>query len=456
MVSPVSVTWRAKVNDIVHDDQDRGRLTRRHARATAQCRNLLPVSDETQPRPRFLDRFWQPPRAHGEIIEDRTVSFLELFYDLTYVVVIARAAHHLAGHVSWRGAAEFAVVFGLIWIAWINGTLYYELHGREDGRTRMFVFLQMLILALLAVFTGEATGEAGAEFAWTYVAYFVVLTWLWYSVRRVDPDEYGPITARYLSGMVLSIVILVVSSFLTDDARLVVWGAFVLLWGSSTMLLGRATISEEVASGVFVTDSMVERFGLFTIIVLGEVIVGVVEGLSEAERSAEVAVTGLLGLMIGFAYWWTFFDFAGRRLPRNAEVGRWQAPWMIAHFPVTMSITATGAAMVSLVEHGSDSSAPAATAWLLTGSVALGLVSMVLLFRTLADYDRLPTLYRTGSQSLLIAAVVVLLLGWWAPAPWLLALAVVVLLALTWLGAIRKWAEMPDPEIAYPNHPESE
>jgi low temperature requirement protein LtrA len=64
--------------------------------------------------PEFRRRFWLPPRAHGEIIEDRTVSFLELFYDLVYVVVIGRAAHHLAEHVSWRGVGEFAVIFGLI------------------------------------------------------------------------------------------------------------------------------------------------------------------------------------------------------------------------------------------------------------------------------------------------------------------------------------------------------
>ena len=49
------------------------------------------------------------PAPTAKIDHDRTVSFLELFYDLTYVVVIARAAHHLAAHVSWRGAAEFAV-----------------------------------------------------------------------------------------------------------------------------------------------------------------------------------------------------------------------------------------------------------------------------------------------------------------------------------------------------------
>ncbi len=100
----------------------------------------------------FRRYFWMPPRAHGDAIEDRSVSFLELFDDLVYVVVIARVAHTLAGHVSWRGAAAFAVVFGLIWIAWVNGTMYHDLHGRQDGRTRTFVFVQMALLALLAVF----------------------------------------------------------------------------------------------------------------------------------------------------------------------------------------------------------------------------------------------------------------------------------------------------------------
>ena len=86
----------------------------------------------------------------------RTVSFLELFYDLVYVAVIAQAAHHLAEHVSTRGAGEFAIVFSLVWIAWVNGSLYIEIHGRDDGRTRVIVFTQMSVLVLLAVFTGDA------------------------------------------------------------------------------------------------------------------------------------------------------------------------------------------------------------------------------------------------------------------------------------------------------------
>ena len=65
----------------------------------------------------FRRHFWQPPRAHGDVIEGREVSFLELFYDLVYVVVISQATRHLAGDVTWAGVGRFAVVFGLIWLA---------------------------------------------------------------------------------------------------------------------------------------------------------------------------------------------------------------------------------------------------------------------------------------------------------------------------------------------------
>src|SRR5688500_15239626 len=102
---------------------------------------------------------WRPPRAHDDPIPGRAVSFLELFYDLMYVAVVSQAAHHLADHVSFRGASEFAVVFALIWFAWVNGSLYLELHGREDGRTRTVVFLQMGVLAVLALYTADAPGS---------------------------------------------------------------------------------------------------------------------------------------------------------------------------------------------------------------------------------------------------------------------------------------------------------
>ena len=174
---------------------------------------------------RFKRWFWRPPRAHGEVIADRQVSNLELFYDLVYVAVLGQAAHHLAEHVSIRGLAEFAVVFALIWIAWINGTLYLELHGREDGRTRSIVFLQMGILVLLAVFTADAA-SGGWGFAVVYATYQVFQTGLWYSIWRQDRrdhPEFVPTTAGYVVGMGVSATVIGASALLPATPRLLVW-----------------------------------------------------------------------------------------------------------------------------------------------------------------------------------------------------------------------------------------
>ena len=92
---------------------------------------------------------------------------------------------------EYGGLAEFAVVFALIWIAWINGSLYLELHGRQDGRTRSIVFAQMGILVLLAVFTADAADGGGWGFAVVYATYQVVQTWLWSSVWRQDRRDHS-------------------------------------------------------------------------------------------------------------------------------------------------------------------------------------------------------------------------------------------------------------------------
>lgn len=379
------------------------------------------------------------------MIEDRTVSFLELFYDLVYVVVIARAAHALAGDITWRSVGEFVVIFGLIWMAWVNGTLYHELHGREDGRTRVFVFVQMLLLAMLAVFTDEAAGDSGRQFAIVYVLHQAVLWWLWFSVRLQDAEEFMEVTRRYLTGMMVSMGLMIISAVVPVDARGALWVFLVLLWFLSGVWFGR---SEALEAGIRATDSMVERFGLFVIIVLGEVVVGVVDGLSETGHNTRSVATGVIGLCVGFAYWWTYFDFVGRRLPKDR--GSTRTRWMFLHFPVTASIAAAGAAMVSLIEHASYERTPDATAWLLAGSVALGLLSLIFKMRTLADYDRLPTIYKPLTRVMAPAAAFALITAVWAPAPWVLALSIVVLLLWVWLFAVSRWLRLDDPETIRP------
>jgi low temperature requirement protein LtrA len=389
---------------------------------------------------RLRQWLWSPPRGHGEVVTDRTVSFLELFYDLVYVAVISRAAHHLAEHVTARGFLEFTIVFGLIWTAWVNGTLYLELHGREDGRTRTTVFLQMGILVLLAVFTADATGDSGAAFALVYAVFLAVMTWLWYTVRRQDRRDHPEFLAaagRYVAGMAVAVPAIVASAFLPAGPRLAVWAAFCVAWLVGMVLVGHSAVIEN--QGLPPTDSLVERFGLFTIIVLGEVIVGVVNGLTVPEPDVTTTVTGMIALGIGFGFWWVYFDLVGRRMPRSD--GSSLVSWMLSHLPITLSIAAAGAAMVSLVSHATDARTPANTAWLLTGSVALGLLAVTFTEQALVDADRLAAVYRPLKLAMAVTAAVALAVGWVRPAPWLLALLLDVILSALWIFAASRFLQ---------------
>jgi low temperature requirement protein LtrA len=375
--------------------------------------------------------FRTPPRRHGEVWYGREVSFLELFYDLVYVVLIGRTAHHLAVHVDGRGVAEFAVLFGLIWLAWFNGTLWHELHGREDGRSRNYIFLQMGLLALLAVFAGEATGVDGAEFAITYSGLFVLLTWQWYQVQRVDVDpRYRPTSRRWIAGMVASAVVIAVSAAAGDTARVWLWAVVV----AGSVLGGCSLVSGDRTEGFGegVTRSLVERMGLFTIIVLGEVVVGVVGGISDAgDRDLVTIATGMIGLTIGMGIWWNYFDLLGRRLPVRG--GRRLAGWLCSHLPLTAGISAGGAAMVSLLQHAGASRIPAATAWLLVGSVVI-VLGGVTLASTALPYDELPDgMARAIGPSFGAAAVLMIAVGLVRPAPLIMVSAVSAVLLLVWL-----------------------
>lgn len=396
----------------------------------------------------FRRWLWQPPRAHGDRIVGRTVSFLELFYDLVYVVVVSQAAHHLADQVTSRRFAEFVVVFVLIWVGWVNGSLYLELHGREDGRTRTVVFAQMIVLVLLGVFTADAAGDSGRGFALVYASFQALLTWLWYAVYLEDRHghrEFLAATKAYITGIGVSATVMFVSAALPQGPRMVVWACVALGWIGGFAALGHPAVG--LNRGLLPTGSLVERFGLFTIIVLGEVVFGVVDGISASRRDFNTITTGIVALVIGFGFWWIYFDLVGRRPPRPSAGAL--TTWLLGHLPITLSITAAGAAMVSLIGHAHDARTPVPTAWLLAGSVALGLVALIVTTRMLSDAERLAVVYRPVNAAMAVGAGAALVAGWLRPAPWLLALSIVVILSVLWFVAVSRflhagaWGEEP-------------
>jgi low temperature requirement protein LtrA len=388
---------------------------------------------------RFRSWFWRPPRAHGEVIHDRTVGFLELYYDLVYVAVIIQLAHRLAHELTLVGLAQFTVVFALIFIAWVNGSLYLELHGGDDGRTRTVVFVQIALLALLAVFIGDAATSTGVQFTLAYGAFIGFMALLWHDGRRQDrrdrPESVQAL-GGYVAALAISSVVVLAAAVLSDELRMLVWAAFAVVWIVGIVLAGRSQTGA-LQRVIVPTDALVERFGLFVIIVLGEVFFGVVNGLVAIPRDGLTVVTGMVALALGFAFGWIYFDLVGRRFPRRD--GPALARWMLGHLPMTLAISITGAAGVSLVEHAHDATTPAGTAWALCGSVAIGLLALVLIKDTLEDATRLPSVYGPVGAASIAGAATALAVGWVRPAPWLLAMLLIAILGALWLFTVARF-----------------
>jgi low temperature requirement protein LtrA len=382
---------------------------------------------------RLRRSLWQPPRPHGEQPRERVVGPLELFYDLAVVVLVAQAAHRLAGHLSWAGLGQFAAVFALVWIAWLNGSLHHELHGHEDARARNTFLLQILALVALGAFIPEAGGARGAAFAVAAAVLFAVLAVLWGLAARGDRPEYRRSSRMYVTGTAAAAVLLAGSAFLPASARVLAWGVIdvAYLAGFAALLL-IATPAE--AAGFTITDALIERFGLLIIIVLGETLTGVVQGLAGEPVSALALSVGLIAVVVGFGAWWTYFDFAGHR--RVGEDRAATLQWLLGHLPLTAAIAVMGAAMVSLIRHAHDGRTPAAAAWMLCAGAAVVLGATMLIAASLQTWDRDRAFYRPLARTCAVAALICLGVAALRPAPLILGVALVVLLSIPWVHAV--------------------
>jgi len=137
--------------------------------------------------------------------------------------------------------------------------------------------------------------------------------------------------------------------------------------------------------------------------------VGVVSGLTHHEHlSVPVFMTGGLGLCIAFAMWWLYFDFVSHRKPIANPLA--STSWLYMHLFVSMSIVATGAVVLYVVEHAGGGLEPA-TRWFLVGAVAVFLISVFVLMNTVQMMDVLKPASRIASTIVLAAAIIIALLG---------------------------------------------
>jgi low temperature requirement protein LtrA len=385
-----------------------------------------------------IRRLWRPPGRFEDRDPDRRVTFLELFFDLVFVAVIAQLAHALGEHPSWSGVGWFVFLFYAVWSSWINGTLYHDLHGINDLSTRVFTFAQMLAVALMAVHAGDVPGDGADGFALGYAANTVILIVLWFRTGVHDP-HHRPASVPYTIGYLGSAVLFATSVVAEPPVSYWMWAVGLLAEIVGYLVAMRRWTPPESQGGeatIATTPSLIERMGLFVIIVLGEVVVGAVSGMAEiTPLDVDETVIGLLGVLVAVGLWWLYFDLVSHRAP----ISPLTQLWLYLHLPLVMGIAAGGAAVLDTVEHATES-LPEEVRWLLVGSLAVALLAVTALTLTIEARRRYEPVYLVAERSMLIAAAAAIAVGltdWGANGS---LLAMVALMLGTVYTGLRVWA----------------
>lgn len=344
-------------------------------------------------------RLLVPPRLRttGDVAEDRHASWLELFFDLVFVVAVAELAQQLELDHSAGGLLRFAALFVPVYVAWQGFSIYADRFDTDDLLFRFSLLAGMLAIAALAVQIEDvARGQSSAGFAVAYVTLRSIMLGLYARAWKAVP-EARPLIARYGPGYSLSVAIWLGSLAVDTPARYVLWGIALaldlILPPLSTRLIARVPVHG---------GHVVERWALFTLIVLGESVVVVALGTDGSAWRPSSATAATLGFAAVAGVWWLYFD----RL--DAVRIRGSAPaivaYSLAHLPLLMGLAGMGAGIALLIEHAGDDHLGGGASAAYLGSAALFLLALILMRTvTVGGSHRLGAALKLCAACLLIA-----------------------------------------------------
>lgn len=339
----------------------------------------------------------------------RRATWLELFFDLAFVAAVAQVGTPLGADYTPAGLARYAFLFLLIWWAWIGHTNFSTRFDTDDIVQRLFTLTQIFVVAVMAVNAKDALdSRSSAGFAAAYAVMRVVLVAQYWRARSIAASR--PLVTALAAGFGCAAAIWLISAIVPAPARFFLW-AVALLVDLGTPLVTAHLIVHVPPHA----EHLPERFGLFTIILLGESLVAVMKGMESQEGwSPSAASAAFLGIAVAFLVWWWYFDGvrgAGERPITSHAGARRFLIWSFAHLPLYLGISVTGVGIEHVIRTAPDGDLHGAEVWILNGAVTLLMASLITIGATSEAQmprHRAPTIalrYGLAASPLLLATL---------------------------------------------------
>jgi low temperature requirement protein LtrA len=394
-------------------------------------------------------RFRLPMTGRDTTEERRGTTPLELLYDLSFVVAVsgaaaglhgALAAHSeaLAAHAAAAtGAADaiqppgigsalakYAMVFFAIWWAWMNFTWFASAFDTDDVLYRLMVLVQMSGALVLAA--GVPAGFQRADFTVITIGYTImragmIALWVRSAVEHPPLRRTGLLVA---GGLAVVQALWLLRLLLPPVAGVVAFCALVLAEVAIPF------VAENVAGRTpWHPGHIADRYGGFTVIVLGEVILASSASIQQASTeglSADLIMIGIGGLIGVFSLWWLYFKRPAEISLRSRAVNPFA--WGYGHYLVFAAVAAVGAGIGALAElHREPGTALRPIALVLTGACALYLAVLAAVRWAEARDGAAVARYATGVVALLVIGV-----GGLRSGPTVLGCGLVLAAVLAW------------------------
>ncbi|MFJ9585591.1 low temperature requirement protein A [Streptomyces acidicola] len=288
--------------------------------------------------------------ARGRDEEHRVASPLELFFDLCFVVAVAQAGlqlvHVVAENHVGEGILDYAMIFFAIWWAWMNFTWFASAYDNDDVLYRIVTLVQIAGVLVLAAGVSQAFEHHDFLVVWIgYVIMRLAMAAQWLRVARSARGAERTMALRYAGGVALCQIGWTGLLFFPAPDRPWVYLVMVLAEMCVPLYAERACVT------AWHPHHIAERYGLFTIIVLGETIaaatVAVKSGVQESNALGELLPIAAGGLLTVFSAWWIYFvvPIHGRlRSSRDSFL------WGYGHYLIFASAAAIGAGLEVAVE----------------------------------------------------------------------------------------------------------
>lgn len=238
---------------------------------------------------------------------NRRATWLELFFDLIFVVAIGDVTHILnhthEGHLDPLRFWQFVLTFIPLWWIWVSHTMYANRFDADDRRHRLAT---MVIICLMIIISGLIDERFLSSFEVIAVCYacskYIIAMMYFVSQQRHKESAQLATAVGWvtLAGATISLA----SILFPAPQRYVVLYLGILF----DLLAFIAFLPRHLQAIPVHTEHLIERVGLLTLILLGESVISLSTGLANISWTVERLVTAATGFVTISSIWWVYFD----------------------------------------------------------------------------------------------------------------------------------------------------